>query len=139
MELISKIIVHVLTTAYQPFWFAVILSVLFMFVWKNYINVKQATIEWLSWFKSDSHFRRVFLLVFYTVIILFSTLLNRDMWLNPVSDVIGIWGLYNEKGEFTTEAIENLALFLPFIILLFWGFREKLLPKYTVVSDTRNC
>lgn len=134
MELISKIIVNVLTIAYQSFWFAVILSVLFMLVWMNYASVKQATIEWLNWFRSDSQFRKVFLLVLYTVMILFSTLLNRDIWTNPVSDVIGIWGFYNEKGEFTAEAIENLVLFLPFIILLFWGFREKMLPKLTLFS-----
>ena len=134
METISKIIVNILTIAYQSFGLAVILSVLFMFVWKNYAGVKQAIIEWMNWFKSDYHFRRVFLLVFYTVMILLCTLLNRNMWANPVSDVIGIWGLYNEKGEFTSEAIENLVLFLPFVILLFWGFREKLIPKLTLLS-----
>ena len=31
MQIISKIITNVLTALYQPFWFAVILSVLFMF------------------------------------------------------------------------------------------------------------
>lgn len=134
MEIISKIIVHVLTIAYQSFWFAVIFSVLFMFVWKNYASVKQAIIEWMSWFKSDSQFRRGFLLTLYTAMILFSTLLNRNIWADPVSDVIGIWGLYNENGEFITETIENLVLFIPFVILLFWGFREKLLPKLTLLS-----
>ena len=134
MDLISKIIVNILTIAYQSFGLAVILSVLFMFVWKSYASVKQAIIEWMNWYKSDFHFRRVFLLVFYTAMILLCTLLNRNMWANPVSNVIGVWGLYNENGEFTTEAIENLVLFLPFIILLFWGFREKLLPKLTLLS-----
>ena len=134
MDLISKIIVNILTIAYQSFGLAVILSVLFMFVWKNYASVKQAIIEWMNWYKSDFHFRGVFLLVFYTAMILLCTLLNRNMWANPVSNVIGVWGLYNENGEFTTEAIENLVLFLPFIILLFWGFREKLLPKLTLLS-----
>lgn len=33
------------------------------------------------------------LLVFYTVMILFRTLLNRDMWANPVSDLIGLWAV----------------------------------------------
>ena len=134
METISKIFVNVLTTAYQSFGFAVVISVLFMFVWKNYVSVKKTLIEWLNWFKSDSQFRRVFLLVLYTSVVLCSTLLNRTMWTNPVSDVIGVWGFYNEKGEFTTESIENLVLFLPFVILLFWGFQEKLLPNLTLIS-----
>ena len=51
------------------------------------------------------------------------------MWKNPVYNVIGIWGLYNENGELTTEAIENLVLFIPFTVLLLWNFREKLLGE----------
>lgn len=56
--------------------------------------------------------------------ILFQTLLNRNMWANPLSNVMGSWGLYNENGEFTTEAIENFILFIPFTILLLWALGE---------------
>lgn len=54
------------------------------------------------------------------------------MWLNPVSNVIGTWGLYNAKGELTTECLENLALFIPFTILLLWVGRDKILSKVTI-------
>ena len=64
--------------------------------------------------------------------ILFRTLLNRNMWSNPVSNVIGVWGLYNAKGELTTECIENLALFIPFTVLLLWVGREKMLSRITM-------
>ena len=47
------------------------------------------------------------------------------MWANPLSNVMGSWGLYNEQGELTTEAIENLALFIPFAVLLLWALQEK--------------
>ena len=67
--------------------------------------------------------------MFYIAMILFRTLLNRDMWRNLVSNVIGVWGLYNENGELTTEAIENLALFIPFTVLLLWSFHEKILGE----------
>lgn len=133
MQMITKIISNVLTALYQPFWFAAILSVLFMFVYKTYPSIKQAVKDWISWFKSDALFRRTFFFVFYTVMILFRTLLNRNMWANPVSNVIGIWGLYNEKGELTTECLENLALFIPFSVLLLWVFRERLLSKVTLL------
>ena len=46
------------------------------------------------------------------------------MWANPLSNVMGSWGLYNENGEFTTEAIENFILFIPFTILLLWALGE---------------
>lgn len=138
MQIISKIITNVLTALYQPFWFSVILSVLFMLVYKAYPSIKQAAKDWISWFKTDSSFRCIFYLVFYTVMILFRTLLNRNMWTNPVSNVIGVWGLYNSKGELTTECIENLALFIPFTILLLWVAKERILPKMTIGSVLWN-
>ena len=138
MKIFTTIITNVLTALYQPFWFSIILAVLFMFVYKRYPSVKQAAKEWIFWFKSDSTFRRIFFLVFYTVMILFRTLLNRNMWANPVSNVIGVWGLYNAKGELTTECIENLALFIPFTILLLWVARERILKRMTMGSVLWN-
>lgn len=138
MQIISKIITNVLTSLYQPFWFAVISSVLFMFVYKAYPSMRRAAKEWISWFKSDPSFRRTFLLVFYTAMISFTTLLNRNMWSNPVSNVIGVWGLYNAKGELTTECIENLALFIPFTILLLWTDKERIIPRMTIRSVLWN-
>lgn len=80
-----------------------------MFVYKTYPSIKQAVKDWILWFKSDCTFRRTFFLVFYIVMILFQTLLNHNMWANPVSDVIGTWWIYNAKRELTAECIENLA------------------------------
>ena len=74
-------------------------------------------------------FRRTFFLAFYTAMILFRTLINRNLWLNPLSDVMGGWFLHNDKGELSTEAIENLMLFIPFVVLLLWAFRDKLLEE----------
>lgn len=138
MQIISTIITNVLIALYQPFWFAVIFSVLFMFAYKAYPSIKQAAKDWMSWFKSDSTFRRTFFLVFYTVMILFRTLLNRNMWSNPVSNVIGVWGLYNGKGKLTTECIENLALFIPFTVLLLCVARERIFQKMTIGSVLWN-
>lgn len=131
IDIFKRIIENVLTALYQPFGFSVILAVLVMFV---YIFMKDqgwkvVVRRWMNEFKENRTFRRMFFLVFYTALILFKTLLNRDMWKNPVSNVIGIWGIYNENGDLTTEVIENLALFIPFIILLLWCFQEKILGE----------
>lgn len=67
--------------------------------------------------------------------ILFRTLFNRSLSMNPLSNVIGIWGFYKEvKGELvlTTEVPENLALFIPFAVLLLWTYRDKILNKVTL-------
>lgn len=129
MALFEYMLRDVLTSLYQPFWFSVLLSVLFMMVYKTYehAGLRAAVRQWVTWFRSDRAFRKLFLLTFYTTMLLFRTLLNRNMWANPVSNVIGIWGFYNQDGNFTGEAVENLFLFLPFIFLLFWCFRDKLL------------
>lgn len=134
VEIMGSIIAGILTGLYQPFWFALILSVLFMLVWKNYSSIKQAALKWIQWFKEDASFRRMFFLVFYTVMILFRTLLNRSMWANPVYNVIGVWGLYKFDTSknamvLTTEVPENLALFIPFTILLLWTYRERIIGE----------
>ena len=132
ISMISIITSNILSNLYQSFGFALIMSILFMFVWKDYCSLKEATTSWISRFKSEVRFRRVFVFTFYTAMILFRTLLNRSMWANPVSDVIGVWGLYKYDASkdamvLTTEVPENLLLFVPWAVLLLWVYREKIL------------
>ena len=129
MEIVSRVIASVLTTLYQPFWFAVLLSVVFMFVWKKYRSIKEAVVEWIGCFRAEKSFRMMFFLTFHTAMILFRTLLNRTMWANPVSDVMGGWWIYDKDGKFTTECFENLALFIPFTILLLWTYGERIIGE----------
>ena len=60
--------------------------------------------------------------------ILLRTVLNREIWFDPLGKLLGGWGLY-EDGEFTTESIENFMLFVPFSILLLWAFQKELLDE----------
>lgn len=129
MEVLSAIITNVLTALYQPFWFALLTAFFFMYFYlfatteeKTGNGFMNAIKVWFIWFKKDNAFRLVFLLAFYTMLILARTLINRDMWLNPLEEVLGSWGIYKRNlatGEmvFTTEAIENIILFSPFSYL----------------------
>ena len=83
---------------------------------------------WWRAFKSSSNFRRTFILAFYTAMILLRTVLNREIWFDPLGKIFGGWGLY-EDGQFTTESIENFMLFVPFSILLLWAFQKELLDE----------
>ena len=70
-----------------------------------------------------------FFLVFVTSLILFRTLLNRNLWQNPLSDVMGGWGIWETKnGEqvLTTECIENVIMMVPFSTVVLWTFGEKI-------------
>lgn len=139
-ELLQSVISNILIAFYQPFWFSLLLSVVLMFVWKNYRSVKEAVKQWGNWFRAEKLFRKMFFLTFYTVMILFRTLLNRSLNSNPTKNVVGVWGLHttNSAGEvvLTTEAPENLILFIPFIILLFWTYRDKLLGESPTLAKT---
>ena len=139
-DIIASIITSVLTALYQPFWFSVILSVLVLFFYLFAYHsetggkgIKGAFSVWWRYFRTSAFFRKLFFLTFYTTLILFRTLLNRDMWMNPLSDVMGNWWIwkYGDDGTryLTTECIENLMLFIPFTVLLFWTAKEKVLKK----------
>lgn len=65
---------------------------------------------------------------FYTAMILLRTVLNREIWFDPLGKIFGGWGLY-EDGQFTTESIENFMLFVPFSVLLLWAFQKELLDE----------
>ena len=88
---IDKIVSNILISLYQPFWFAVLLSVFVLFFYLfSYDSSnagkgwKESCKAWIEKFRFDVVFRKLFFLTFFTVLILFRTLLNRSMWANPV-------------------------------------------------------
>ena len=99
-EMLKKVITDILTTLYEPFWFA-LLSALLLTIAYMYCyepdgagkGFKPMMSAWLGKFKKDAHFRELFFWFLFTVMILFKTLLNRNMWMNPLSDVMGGWTL----------------------------------------------
>ena len=65
---------------------------------------------------------------FVTSMILFRTLLNRNLWMNPLSKVMGGWGIWetvNGEQKLTTECIENVIMMVPFSSVVMWTFKEK--------------
>ena len=78
---------------------------------------KSAIVTWYQKFKESVFFRKLFFLAFVTSLILFRTLLNRQLWMNPLSDVMGGWGIWetvNGEQKLTTECIENVIMMVPF-------------------------
>ena len=137
IELLKKIITNVLTALYQPFWFAVILTVFLLFFYLYAYKpidtgkgIQAAFRAWWQEFRTSLFFRKLFLLTFFTVMILFQTLINRNMWINPLSDIMGGWWIWHTAADgtvtLTTECFENIALMLPFTALLLWTVAEKI-------------
>ena len=89
---------------------------------------KSAIVTWYQKFKESVFFRKLFLLFFVTSMILFRTLLNRNLWMNPLSKVMGGWGIWetvNGEQKITTECIENVIMMVPFSSVVMWTFKEK--------------
>lgn len=136
IEVFNKIAYNVLSALYKPFWAAVLLAFLAMFLylyakehgWKKSNLIRNMLETWWEAFKNSSNFRRAYLLAFYTAMILLRTVLNRQIWFDPLGKIFGGWGVY-EDGQFTTESIENFMLFVPFSILLLWAFHKELLGE----------
>ena len=135
MKMMESIIVKVLTTLYGHLGFSLTLAILFMFLymyakehgWKNSLK------QWWINLRKEREFQRVFLLAFWVAMIIFCTLFNRDVWMSPLSNVMGGWALHNKDGSLTTEAIENVILFTPLISLVFWNLHDKIFEqKFTV-------
>lgn len=79
----------------------------------------------VEFWKSDSTFRKKYLLFFYSVLVMFRTLLNRNLWLNPLSKIMDnlYWFEYNSnKGlmDFNPEPVENIFMFIPLIIIIYY-------------------
>ena len=85
-DLLGKIITNILTALYEPFGFSLLLSFLAMFFYLYaYESIgagkgwKSAIVTWYQKFKESVFFRKLFFLAFVTSLILFRTLLNRNL------------------------------------------------------------
>ena len=128
IETVRTFLTNILKSLYTPFLFAIVLAVCILF-FVMYTN-KYKDLGWSrriinsikdgkNKFLRENAFRRFFYFSFIVVLILFKTLLNREMWINPVANVIGTWSFHKKDGTFTTEIIENVILFIPLILFLF--------------------
>lgn len=135
IKVFSKILTNVLTALYEPFGFAILLSFLAMFFYLYAYEPteagkgwKSAIVTWYKKFKESVFFRKMWLLAFVTSLVLFRTLLNRNLWTNPLSDVMGGWGIWetvNGERKLTTECIENVIMMVPFSSVVMWTFNVK--------------
>lgn len=140
LQTINKIITNVLTAFYEPFGFSILLSVFVLFFYLYAYDPsgagkgwKEAIRTWLTKFKASAYFRKLFLLSFIVSLILFRTLLNRNMWMNPLSKIMGGWWIWETAADgtrtLTTECIENVLMMIPFTAVLMWTMADKILKE----------
>lgn len=131
IDILERVCVNIISALYQYFPVSIVMAIFFMFVYKKIleIGIKACILEWLSDFKNFTEFRRIFALVVYICLILFRTIFCRQIWGNPIGDVLGNWSLQFSDGTLSTELIENIILFIPFSYLTLRVFRDNLLHE----------
>lgn len=82
------------------------------------IGIKNAINLWLRFFKSSKWFRIVFFLIYSLAVVVFKTLIYREIRLNHFSHFVGHWWLYRydqvkECIIFNDEAFKNILLLIP--------------------------
>lgn len=142
--MVASILTNILQAFYEPFWFAVVLTIFVSFFYMYVTDpvgagsgVRIAFKALYSKMKSDDRFRALVALTFYVVLILFKTLFYRQVWLNPLQDVMGGWWIWKTSpstGEvsMTTECFENIFMMVPFSFLL----RNFISKRYSTDNDS---
>ena len=134
IQILQTIIYDVMTALYLPFFNAVLIAFLGMFVylygkehhWHKNNVIKKTLSTWGSSFKRESQFRKAFLFFFVVALIILRTLLNRPIWPNPLGYLFGGWTFTNENGQYSTECVENVILFIPYTLTMFYCFEKEL-------------
>lgn len=131
IDIIEKIITNILIAIYEPLGLSILMAILFVavYLYAKENGWKVIVKKWIYEFKSNSFFRCLFGLCFVGAMLVHQTLINRNMWVNPLSHIWGEWGIYNEYGDLITNAIETSVLFIPLIIFLYCCFRERIFRK----------
>ena len=94
-------------------------------------SLRGALRDWGAAFRSDAQFRRMFLLVFYTALVLYITVAGRSYEPAPLSRVMGDWWFETEEstGAVSCRWLLNICMLMPFsFLLVLLRGREKSLP-----------
>lgn len=140
IEIVKDGISEILTLVYTSLGFSLCLAVFFMFA---YVYIKDKGLSyaikmWIGQFKESRDFRGTFLIALYVAMVAFRTLLNRNLWMNPLSNVMGGWWIYNSKGEFTAEALLNMVMLMPLTFLIYLYHGEKIFDEIKISKVLTN-
>ena len=115
------ILKDILTEIRESFFFALLAAGLFLVFYVLAVRKREK-----SGHEGAARLWAVFFLAFYTAMILFRTLINREPWPDPLEKLMGGWGFWEGTPVAMAEAVENVLLLIPFIVLLFHSFGERL-------------
>ncbi len=120
----------ILSTINQYFFSSVIMAVLFTFAYRFFrrYGIKNGILIWVKRLKRDKELRNAFIMAFVVSIVLYKTLLCRS-YKYPFTSVWGSWGIYDIKGNISTDSIQNGFLFVLPVFMLLWLYSDKIFVK----------
>ncbi|WP_418417338.1 VanZ family protein [Blautia sp.] len=127
--IVDRICVNIISSLYQYLFVSLVMAALFMLLyteWKK-SGIKTVLHNWINDFKNSKEYRKIYVLAVYTCLILFRTIFCRQIWGNPIGNVLGNWSFRFSDGTLSTELIENIFLFIPFSMLILWAIKDKAL------------
>lgn len=127
--ILERVCVNIISSLYQYLPISIIMAALFMVAYKEISTkgIKRVIHEWISAFRESADLLKLFMLSVYTCLILFRTVFCRQIWGNPIGDILGNWSFHFSDGSLSTELIENILLFIPFSFFAVWTFQDKIL------------
>ncbi|MDX8420031.1 VanZ family protein [Stecheria sp. CLA-KB-P133] len=125
----------ILNTVYSSFGWSLLTAFLSIYIYLYACKPETAGIGLQSAVKSglktlikDHTAQKIFLLCLYICMVFFRTLFNRNLWLNPLSNVFDGWWIWNTTADGTktlsSECFENMALLMPVIGIAVWTFPD---------------
>lgn len=120
-QILSDIIMNIYTYCVTSLLLAVLSSILLAVVKEKGIaflyniiveNIKQSV------------FIRKTVFLFFLFLVLNRTVLGRNEWVNPWSDVLGQWRLLLEDGTINIDFVENIILFIPLGFMYNFAFNK---------------
>lgn len=118
---VEKIILNILTSLYTYLGFSILLGFCFVFLYEYIEKNGYKSVVNLC---KQKKYLKIFIFTTFLTLILFRTLLYRQIWQNPLNNVFGGWTIEKTDSGINTEPIENVILFIPFSFLLGYVFRK---------------
>ena len=134
MDYIVQILKNVLSVVYKYGFTALIMGVLFtfMFYYIRHDGFKPILKKWLRLFREEKWFRSVFFLIFCVSMLLFRTVLCKSTTADPLYKINGGWKIEIKDNEIKAAGLQNGILFIPIIYLSMKLMTKKLFGKTAV-------
>lgn len=120
-QMLSDILMNIYTYCFVSFLLSILTSALLAIVkFKGIKFLYNIIVENIK--KSDLIKQTIFL--FFVYLILNRTVIGRNVWVNPWSDVLGRWSIFMEDGSLNLDFIENIILFIPLGFMYNWTYHD---------------